>query len=180
MIILKIGLKQKKNSYLPVNYTYYLREVCKSFLDNEKDSSEIQKQLNISPIFCSNYEIKDSNVVIKDKVDWYISSQFYDSIILMVQKLFHSDIIKLGIAEFEVKSLEIKTSLSSEEISLQRAVLPAAASKKEAIGSKIVNAFTIFKPKEMTTVERIDETRLYSEINFEEADENFSFLFNEG
>lgn len=71
----------------------------------------------------------------------------------VVQKLFHNGILKLGNAEFEICSLETKKSLTQEEISLQRAVVP-----------------TITSTKELTSVNLMDK---YINLNNEEFEENF-------
>lgn len=164
MIILKIGLKPKKNSCLGINYKSYLKEICTKFLTNEKNSKYIQEQLNIFPLFCSNYEVRDSNIVFKDKINWYISSEFYDSIMLMVQKLFCSNTIKIGTAEFEVNSMETKSSVSQEEISLQRAVLIKASNKNDILGSSLKDSFSIVNPKGINAHSEISEEIFSSKV----------------
>jgi CRISPR/Cas system endoribonuclease Cas6 (RAMP superfamily) len=121
VIRLKLKLNPKNNAPISLNYKYYLAAICNELINScsqdiceklAKNSidfySEKRELLTFTQFYCSDYEIKDSKIVFKGTISWYISSPEYELILHIVQKLFNLNLLKVGNEEFEILSFEAK------------------------------------------------------------------------
>jgi CRISPR/Cas system endoribonuclease Cas6 (RAMP superfamily) len=119
VIKLRLKLYPKKNNPISLNYKYYLAAFCNNLISccsdefdeklkkhNMKLNNKKVDLLSFTQFFCTDYEIKDTKIIFKDVINWYITSPVYELILHVVQELHNAGSIQIAKEEFEIISIE--------------------------------------------------------------------------
>lgn len=146
---MKIVLQPIQTQIIEINYNYYLSSLIYHVLSwSSNDFSERLHSKGYSlgsrkfKLFCfsrlisTNYTIQESKLILRDKVEWYISSPVDEFIVHLADGLLKEAKINIGKGEFYISSVELLKKPEFKNEMYFRTLSPVTTNTVEVIDGK--------------------------------------------
>jgi len=136
---LKVNLELLNDKAIDINYNYYITSLIYKFISksnidfantlHEEGYSAGGKKFKLftySTLICHKYEIKESYILFKDIITWYISSPVNEFILYFAQSLLNEGTVNISEGEFQVLNVEVLKSPQFKNKMMFRCLSPIA------------------------------------------------------